>query len=577
MTVYSINKQRILDQANMTPASDKAAQPTAEAAFANVLTQIGTQAGLKRPDDLFAPAALKERFDRPVADDKRPEPAQKADRAEGKQSDRATKRQDARQPEKAERVADKPKTDAGQEEAASVETPAEQNGEIRVDETAQKGGDTGQNSQTQAGENAAAQPEATAAAAPVQASQQKQAATGTLAQTLGEAAEADPNQDPFAWLDQQHGDQIASLASEIDAGDMAFDGAADFDLALQTATAAANAQAKAGKAQTDANAAQAAGSQLASQQAEDMAEMLAGTGANLQVKVKVAEGPAQSAMDPAAAAGEAASLMEVLLAQDVSAAPGAQGQSSTQNGSGQNGQAGSGATGTNNAAQQLAANGALNNAMNAAGKAVEAKPFAAALAAQVDGAAAAQAPSGQNQGAQPLAGLNGANGTQAAQKTAQAQAAQAPRQPHHVQQQQVVDQVTVQINKQVKDGGDTIKVQLKPVELGQIEIKLELAQDGRVTGVVTAENKDTLAMLKNDARSLEKALSEAGLKADAGSLSFNLRGDGQQNAERNGSEGRQGRRGRVMTGIDATAEASAANQAGARRSLSGRSGVDIQV
>jgi hypothetical protein len=42
--------------------------------------------------------------------------------------------------------------------------------------------------------------------------------------------------------------------------------------------------------------------------------------------------------------------------------------------------------------------------------------------------------------------------------------------------------------------------------------------------VITADNKETLDMLQRDRASLEQALADAGLKADAGSLSFNLRG-----------------------------------------------------
>jgi flagellar hook-length control protein FliK len=41
---------------------------------------------------------------------------------------------------------------------------------------------------------------------------------------------------------------------------------------------------------------------------------------------------------------------------------------------------------------------------------------------------------------------------------------------------------------------------------------------------VTVDNRDTLELLKSDARGLERALRDAGLKADSGNLSFSLRG-----------------------------------------------------
>jgi flagellar hook-length control protein FliK len=91
----------------------------------------------------------------------------------------------------------------------------------------------------------------------------------------------------------------------------------------------------------------------------------------------------------------------------------------------------------------------------------------------------------------------------------------------------VLDQVAFQIKTALKDGSSQITIQLDPVELGKLDIKLQVASDGRTQVVVTADNKDTLTMLQKDSAGLERALSDAGLKADSGSLSFNLR-QGQQ-------------------------------------------------
>ncbi|HYD66785.1 MAG TPA: flagellar hook-length control protein FliK, partial [Azospirillum sp.] len=51
-----------------------------------------------------------------------------------------------------------------------------------------------------------------------------------------------------------------------------------------------------------------------------------------------------------------------------------------------------------------------------------------------------------------------------------------------------------------------------------------------------------------DARSLEKALQDAGVKADSGSLSFSLRGDGNPFAGEGGNGSGSGRRGRGFAG-----------------------------
>lgn len=101
---------------------------------------------------------------------------------------------------------------------------------------------------------------------------------------------------------------------------------------------------------------------------------------------------------------------------------------------------------------------------------------------------------------------------------------------------QAIEQVAVQLNKMAKDGQDELTIHLKPAELGKIEIKLEIRADKTVTGTIIAENQSTLNLLSKDAGSLQRALLEAGLQADMGSLSFSLKGDGQNAfAQQNGS------------------------------------------
>lgn len=89
----------------------------------------------------------------------------------------------------------------------------------------------------------------------------------------------------------------------------------------------------------------------------------------------------------------------------------------------------------------------------------------------------------------------------------------------------VAEQVAFNIKTAVKDGASKIQIQLDPESLGKLHIKIDVGSDGKATGVViTADHKSTLDLLQRDARGLEAALSDAGIKTDAGSLSFNLRG-----------------------------------------------------
>jgi flagellar hook-length control protein FliK len=135
----------------------------------------------------------------------------------------------------------------------------------------------------------------------------------------------------------------------------------------------------------------------------------------------------------------------------------------------------------------------------------------------------------------PLAGGPAtSNASQASQRPQQAQAPQPPRPP--VPPQEVTNQIAVQIKKAIGEGSDHIRIQLKPAELGRVEIKLEVSGDGRALAIVSAERADTLDLLQRDASGLRQALQDAGLSTDSNSLSFNLRGEGsrfeQEMAER---------------------------------------------
>jgi|GEM_PF-5097770 len=114
--------------------------------------------------------------------------------------------------------------------------------------------------------------------------------------------------------------------------------------------------------------------------------------------------------------------------------------------------------------------------------------------------------------------------TQAGGAAATAQAQSAER-PAPTQPQQIIEQIKVNITRAAKAGLDRVTIQLRPEELGRIEIKLELTQDGQVRANVTADNPATLELLQREARGLERALQDAGLNADASDLEFNLRSE----------------------------------------------------
>lgn len=87
----------------------------------------------------------------------------------------------------------------------------------------------------------------------------------------------------------------------------------------------------------------------------------------------------------------------------------------------------------------------------------------------------------------------------------------------------VAEQVHVAINQAAKDGMDKITIQLDPVDLGRVEIHMQRSHDGQTQIAFTVDKPETFDSLSRDARFLERSLQEAGIKADTGSMQFNLR------------------------------------------------------
>jgi flagellar hook-length control protein FliK len=85
------------------------------------------------------------------------------------------------------------------------------------------------------------------------------------------------------------------------------------------------------------------------------------------------------------------------------------------------------------------------------------------------------------------------------------------------------EQVAVHMHKMAKGGASQYDLQLHPAELGRVDVRLDISKDGLVHATISTDNQQTYELLQKDQRSLERALQQAGLQTDSGSLSFNLR------------------------------------------------------
>jgi flagellar hook-length control protein FliK len=98
-------------------------------------------------------------------------------------------------------------------------------------------------------------------------------------------------------------------------------------------------------------------------------------------------------------------------------------------------------------------------------------------------------------------------------------------------QSSVTQQISLQLQHNINAKIDTLSVQLNPLELGRLDIKLKFAKDGSIKAHMTVDKPETLAMLQKDSAQLEKILQQSGLAVDENALSFDLRQQNQQNLE----------------------------------------------
>lgn len=105
----------------------------------------------------------------------------------------------------------------------------------------------------------------------------------------------------------------------------------------------------------------------------------------------------------------------------------------------------------------------------------------------------------------------------------------------------LAQQVGLQIAQKAQEGQNRFTIRLDPPELGRIDIKMTVSHDGTVQAALSVDNENTFDLLQRDQRGLERALENAGLKADSGGLSFSLKQQGNgQFADEGQSQHRQG-------------------------------------
>jgi flagellar hook-length control protein FliK len=134
--------------------------------------------------------------------------------------------------------------------------------------------------------------------------------------------------------------------------------------------------------------------------------------------------------------------------------------------------------------------------------------------------------------------------------------------------------LAVQIAVTAQSGKSRFEIRLDPADLGRIDVRLDVDRQGQVTSHLTVEKPETLAMLRQDAPQLQRALQDAGLKTGDGGLQFSLRDQSSQGQTARDDTGRNARH-LIVTEDNVVPATTAGRSYG--RILGSSSGLDIRV
>lgn len=135
--------------------------------------------------------------------------------------------------------------------------------------------------------------------------------------------------------------------------------------------------------------------------------------------------------------------------------------------------------------------------------------------------------------------------------------------------------LAVEIAVTAQAGASRFNIRLDPAELGRIDVRMDVDRDGKVTSHLTVEKPETLAMLRQDAPQLQRALEQAGLKTSDGGLQFSLRDDQSSGQKQNDQEFGRNTQRLVVTDDDVIPAVVAGRGYG--RMLGSNTGVDIRI
>jgi flagellar hook-length control protein FliK len=149
-------------------------------------------------------------------------------------------------------------------------------------------------------------------------------------------------------------------------------------------------------------------------------------------------------------------------------------------------------------------------------------------------------------------------------------AASGPPTPVHV--------VPIEIGLRAMAGVRQFDIRLDPDELGRVDVNLSISDKGEVSAKLVVDRVETLHLLQRDARTLERAFEQAGLKPSDGGIDISLRDpSGQPGFRQNREQDAAPERPRPADGGEPADDATLSIDPVPQRRLIRLGGVDLSI
>ncbi|CAH1672705.1 Flagellar hook-length control protein fliK [Hyphomicrobiales bacterium] len=138
--------------------------------------------------------------------------------------------------------------------------------------------------------------------------------------------------------------------------------------------------------------------------------------------------------------------------------------------------------------------------------------------------------------------------------------------------------VPIEIGLRAMTGAKQFDIRLDPGELGRVDVNLSISDKGEVSAKLVVDRVETLHLLQRDARTLERAFEQAGLKPSDGGVDISLRDPSDQSAFRqNRQHDETPQRPRSQQGAERAEETQPSNDPAPQRRLVRLGGVDLSI